>query len=410
MSLYRYAPAGTPIPLTQLAAWGAEGARGRERLEDLRASVLQRFGLASCSFVSSGRAAMYLLLRMLSARHPQRDEVVVPAYTCYSVAASAVRAGLKVRVCDVDPRTLSYDLDALRGLDCSRVLAIVSANLYGLPDPLPQIEALARDRGVYLIDDAAQAMGARLGERHCGSFGDFGIYSLDKGKNITSMQGGMIVTRDPDLARLVADEVAALPPAPRAQTFSYGLQLVAYALLLRPSLYWIPERLLDLGGTAYTTEYPVTRYSPALAGLPWRLLRNLDALQARRRLNAETLQETLADLQAVSTVRVPAEADPAYVRLPLLVDPRQRDEVVRDLVSAGIGASASYPRSIQDVPELREHLRSDAKAATGGREVARRILTLPTHPYIGSRQIATVGMRMHAALGPRAARGVARSA
>ena len=83
-------------------------------------------------------------------------------------------AGLRPRVVDIDPATLDYDPAALAGADCRRVLAIVATNLYGCPNDLPHLEAFARERDLLVVDDAAQAMGAAIGNRSSGTFGDAG--------------------------------------------------------------------------------------------------------------------------------------------------------------------------------------------------------------------------------------------
>ncbi len=139
-----------------------------------------------------------------------RNEVVIPGYTCYSVASSVIMAGLKIRVCDIDPVTLSYDLEQLASVDFSRVLCVVTANLYGLPDDLKQIEQITTENDVYLVDDAAQSLGATVAGQPSGTFGIAGLFSLDKGKNITSIQGGMIVTNNDALARVMQSEFHSL--------------------------------------------------------------------------------------------------------------------------------------------------------------------------------------------------------
>ena len=152
--------------------------------------------------MSTGRAAMTLAFQAMkrAARDPNRVEVIVPGYTCYSVPAAIERAGLVPRLCDVDPATLSPDLESLADLDFGRVLAIVSANLYGLPNALDDLESLARRHGIFMLDDAAQALGARYQGRPVGSFGDVGLFSFDKGKNITTLQGGVLVSDSASLS------------------------------------------------------------------------------------------------------------------------------------------------------------------------------------------------------------------
>jgi perosamine synthetase len=82
------------------------------------------------------------------------------------------RAGLVIRLCDVDPKTLDLDLNALARLDLSRVLCIVPSGLYGLPGYLGALEQIAWDSGASLVDDAAQCLGATKDGRPCGTFGD----------------------------------------------------------------------------------------------------------------------------------------------------------------------------------------------------------------------------------------------
>src|SRR6185436_10114869 len=112
----------------------------------------------------------------------------------------------KVRLVDLNPETLDFNLDELRRADFTRVLAIVATNLYGLPNDMPAIAAIARDRGVFLIDDAAQSMNASVGGRPCGTWGDAGIFSFDKGKNVPAIDGGIVVTNDDRVAAALTAE------------------------------------------------------------------------------------------------------------------------------------------------------------------------------------------------------------
>ena len=96
-----------------------------------------------------------------------------------------------------------YDYQKLSGIDFTKVLCIVSSNLYGIPDHLVRLEQIASEHGIFLIDDAAQCMGGRVDGKFSGTFGDAGLYSLGMGKNITSIEGGIIVTNSDDMASLI---------------------------------------------------------------------------------------------------------------------------------------------------------------------------------------------------------------
>jgi dTDP-4-amino-4,6-dideoxygalactose transaminase len=288
------------------------------------------------------------------------------------------------RLVDIDPRTLSYDANALARQDLGRTLAVISANLYGLPNALPALEAFAKERGLFLLDDGAQALGARIQDRPVGGFGDVGLYSLDKGKNITTIQGGAIVVSPGALGDAIAARCASLPAPAPSETFSLALKLVAYSLLLHPRAYACVRRALSgsLGITPYETVYPVTRLGHSLCGVAALLARRLPTLAATRTQNAARYSRALAGVRAVELLEPLPGAVPAWVRYPLLArDPSQRAALIATLDAAGIGATASYPQALPDVPEVARRAVNAVDAFPGARAVASRIVTLPTHPY-----------------------------
>jgi perosamine synthetase len=399
LSSIRYiAPAGAPISLGDLARWASLAVASTDPQVALADLVRAKFGLQHAAFTSTGRAGMTILLQALRRlAGPARNEVVMPSYTCYSVAASAVKAGLKVRLVDISPDTLDIDLESLARHDFSRVLAVVATNLYGLPSDLPGLAAFARRAGVFLIDDAAQAMGATVGGRACGSWGDAGLFSFDKGKNVSAIDGGIVVTASNEIAAAIRDEVASLPSPPVSTSMMHVAKALAYFTMLRPSLYGIPARIpqLGLGKTVFTTEFPLHRGDPRLIALGLVMMKRLDEFTRARVSRAAAL---LAGLRAVPTVRTIAArhgSSPAYLRLPVLLpDARARQAAIEALTAEGLGASGSYPAALVDVPELQPHLVNPTAPMAGGRAVASRIVTLPTHPFVSdsdiTRMIATL--------------------
>lgn len=378
------APAGTPLRLSDLAKLVPRYSRV-EASEDLAHALAAHAERRRGWLISTGRAAMTVLLRAVKARaDARRTDVVVPAYTCYSVPASVARAGLKPRLCDIDPRTLSPDLDRLQRIDPSRTLAIVSANLYGLPNALSEMEAWADRNGVIMLDDAAQALGAAYAGRPVGGFGAAGIYSFDKGKNITSLEGGAIVASDAALCEEIDRTVANLARTPVSRTLLTASKLIAYSLLLHPRAYGIVQSLpvLGLGRTIYEDSYPITRYSNTLARITRSLMERLTDLTSTRERNALALCDALRDVHEVEPIALLPSARGAYTRLPILVPPERRASILGALQSAGIGATASYPSALSDVREVIALIDPEDRDTPGAREVANRIVTLPTHPYV----------------------------
>lgn len=377
------APAGTAIGPHTAALGLLAGLVSKSSHAELARSMAQHAGRNSAFLMSTGRAGMSVVLQTMKTLAPDRNEVLVPGYTCYSVPASVKLAGLTPRFVDIDANTLSPDLAALERLDTSRVLALVSANLYGIPNQLRELEGFARSRGILMLDDAAQALGATLGGRNVGGFGDAGLYSFDKGKNITSIEGGAI-TASGELARALESRCASLVPTSAVRTAMTSAKLLVYSTMLRPTAYGLMNKLpLGLGTTRWEDDYPLGAYSPVLAAVALRLYRRLDQLTLTRATNARGLSESLRDLPGIRLPRIAADANPAWARFVLFMDDAaRRGRAVAALNAAGIGATVSYPQALVDVPEARALLAADAGPQEGSRKVAASVVTLPTHAYV----------------------------
>jgi dTDP-4-amino-4,6-dideoxygalactose transaminase len=285
------------------------------------------------------------------------------------------------------------DPEALEKCDFSRVLAVVTANLYGLPNDLGRIEAVCRRNGVLLLDDAAQSLGATVDGRPVGTFGDAGIYSFDRGKIISTMEGGALLCRNADLASRLEPTVLGLPRTSSWEASLIAVKLMGYSVLLRPQLYGVVGKLpwLRLGQTVYETRYSIARLSTFQASVAERLLSRLQALNDARRQRAAEYTYALRDLPGIDLFPPLHGARAAYARFPFRVHaPKERQRVLAALNGAGIGATSSYPRSIVDVPEMRSQLPAGQVACPAAREIASSIVTLPTHAYVDSGLAAIV--------------------
>jgi dTDP-4-amino-4,6-dideoxygalactose transaminase len=347
----------------------------------LRQAIARRFAVPHVHLTATGRAGLTLLLRAMRRLRPGHDEVIVPAYTCFSVAASVVKAGLRPRPVDISSETLGYLPEEL-----------AATNLYGLPNDLPALCEWARSRGVFVIDDAAQAMGAAVAGRWCGTWGDAGLFSFDKGKNVTAIDGGAIVTHSDDVAAAMDAEMAGLPSAAALDSWIGAAKAVAYFAFLRPWLYGLPNRVpqLGLGKSLLTTEFPLEAPSRALVVLASTMMDRLDDFNRVRTGNARALSEGLRTVRGVVDISLVPHTAPVYLRLPVLIpDGAIRRRAADALTAAGLGVSESYPAALPDVDGLQRYLAGPSNAS-GARWVARSILTLPTHPFVTVRDVARI--------------------
>jgi dTDP-4-amino-4,6-dideoxygalactose transaminase len=221
-----------------------------------------------------------------------------------------------------------------------------------------------------------------MSARPVGGFGAAGLYSFDKGKNITSIEGGALVA-GAALRPHVEAQYAALAPTRVSRTMTTAAKLLLYSVMLRPRAYGLMNKLpLGLGATPWEDDYALARYSPVLAAVTWRLFGRLPALTHQRRENARRLTDALQDCEGVELPAVLPTAEPAWARFPILLDATRRAAAIAALNGAGIGATASYPRALCDVPQVQAMIPAMDREQPGARDIAARIVTLPPHAYV----------------------------
>src|SRR5262245_371747 len=197
MNLARIAPTVAPVPARSLLRSLRAAVTGRVTGNDsLATQVRALFPEARVGTFSSGRAALSQAIA-LALRTTGRKRVVLPAYTSYSVAAAAAASGALVDLCDLNPLTLQLDREALRRCVDDRTAAVVLGNLYGFPDITTDLDWLVRE-GIWLLDDAAQALGALEYGQPVGSRGHLGVLSFGRGKCVTlGDAGALLLNRTP---------------------------------------------------------------------------------------------------------------------------------------------------------------------------------------------------------------------
>ena len=155
-----------------------------------------------CVAVNSGTSALHIGL--LASGIGEGDEVIVPSFTFAATGNSVALSGAKPVFADVDPVTFTLDPASIEASITDKTAAIMPVHLYGLPANMAEIVAIATKHGLKIFEDCAQAHAASIDGKHVGTFGIFGAFSFYPTKNMTSGEGGMITTSDPEIARKAA--------------------------------------------------------------------------------------------------------------------------------------------------------------------------------------------------------------
>jgi perosamine synthetase len=371
-------PAAAPLGCRDLwhgAAASLSPVRALRRFEE---EIRGHFGVRHVFLLASGTAALTVTLRALASLSPRR-EIVLPAYTCFSVPAAVLKAGLRPALCDIDPSTFDFDHTLLEHTVTASTLCVVGHHLFGVPSDIERLRAICHARGSFVVEDAAQAMGAESNGRRLGTLGDVGIFSLGRGKSVTCGSGGVIVTNSDRIAGAIAREYESVGAAAVRDLVRDFLEAVFLAVFIRPSLYWIPSALpfLRLGQTVFPKRIRLRRLSGLKAGL----LRNWrESLATANRVRSETA--------AYFCGRLPPRPAPGpaypYLRLPVVAASAGEKARIHAMSHArGLGLSAAYPSPLDEVPEVRAVVNGERFPAA--RRVADCLLTIPTHHLLTDR-------------------------
>lgn len=371
-----HSPIGAAALWCGLRASLAGGRAARARVEQLLADSYAAPGLL---LTDSGTTALQLALRLATAERP--GPVALPGYCCYDIATAADAAGVEFLLYDIDPGTLGPDWASLRRVLNQGAGVLVVAHLYGVPVDRSGVEALTSAAGAIIVEDAAQAAGARLEGKPAGTWGRYAILSFGRGKGMTGGRGGALLANTPDAAKRLPDAAALIgPPAGGGRD---AAMLLAQWLLARPSVYGLPLSLpiLRLGETTYRRPTPPGGPSGFALGTLSRTLELGVAEAERRRVNAAWLLQRIPEHGPVAAPRPPGPSEPGFLRLPVLVGPpalpRFGAEGARYL-----GVWPGYPLALSDLPGFGSR-RLDAQHATSGAgTLAERLFTIPTHSLL----------------------------
>lgn len=385
-------PVGVPLRLGDLGRGLAALLAPQAALDRFQAALAAATGSATCHLVSSGRAALALILAALKTVS-DRHRVLLPAYGCPTTVQAVLAAGLEPVFCDVSPHSLDLDRAALARLAGPDLLAVVPVHLYGLAQDVGDLLALGEQTGFFVIEDAAQAFGARFGGQMVGTRGHAGLYSLGRGKNLPAGHGGVLVGRG-EIAPTLDAAVRRLPPPPRRRGLGELALAAGYGLATRPAGWWFvvrsPLNPADEGmDLAALPPIRPRQLGAVAAGIGDAILVRLGGVQATARRYAETLVSELRDVTGLSWPQILPASEPVFLRLPVVAADRAlADRLFDRLHRAGIGVSRSYRRTLPDL--YAATLPAQRAAYPGADKLATDLLTLPVNAYLKPADLARV--------------------
>jgi len=321
-------------------------------VQELEGLIAQYCGCASAVGVSSGTDA--ILCSLMALGIGPGDEVITSPYTFFATAGCIARVGARPVFVDIEPDTFNIDTSQVPGAVSERTKAIIPVHLFGQTAEMDPILALAEDRGLHVIEDAAQAIGATYRGRMAGSMGTVGCFSFFPSKNLGGIgDGGMVVTQDEGLA----ERIRVLR--------NHGAKPTYYHSLVGGNF-----RLDTLQAAALVVK-----------------LRHLEGWAAGRRANAARYEELFAGFDKVVTPTV-LEHNVSVFNQYVVRVPR-RDQLRAFLEQRGVGTAVYYPLGLHE-QECFRYLGYSSGDFPHSERAAIETLALPIYTELTAGQIALV--------------------
>lgn len=338
----------------------------------------------------SGTAAILVALTTLK-RMSIRRNVVIPAYTCPLVPLAILRCGLKPVLCDTKANHFDLCPESLKAVCDEETLAVISTHLGGRVADIKSTTDIASQVGAYVVEDAAQALGANWQGQAVGSVGDIGCFSLGVGKGLTIYGGGAVVARDENVRQHLHASGAALASS---KNFWHHLiwearrllELAGYYALYRPAglkfaFGWALRRnlknnkLIEAAGDDCAADFPLHRVSR------WRKTIGASALKRLPDFIANTSEQALRRkslLTNITGIRVMDDniGDVGTWPYFLVLMPTQaaRDLALSKLWAARLGVGRLFIHALADYAYLTSAF--DSSNTPNARDFAARTLTI----------------------------------
>ena len=327
-------------------------AHGKE-VEAFEREFAEYLGAKHGIAVANGTAALDVALKALGIK--EGDEVITTPFTFIATASSILFQRARPVFADIDPKTFNLDPNDVLEKITDKTKALLVVHLYGQPADMKAFKEIAEDHKLFLVEDCAQAHGAEYNGQKVGTFGDIAAFSFYPTKNMTTGEGGMVVTHDDELAE-------------RARLLrSHGQKERYYHVTLGHNM-----RMTNIAGALGRIQ-----------------LRKLDEWNEARRKNADRLTSGISKITGLTPPYVAPHVRHVYHQYTIGVKedfPLGRDELAHKLREKGIGTGIYYPLPLHHQPLFRE-LDYDQDCCPNAIDASKQVLSLPVHPAVSEDDI-----------------------
>lgn len=331
---------------------------GGKRVQEFENSLRSYINVKHVIAVNSGTSALHASL--LSMGIKQGDEVILPSFTFVATANSVLAAGAKPVFVDINKQDYTVDVvDVIKKIT-KNTKVIIPVHLYGHPSNMNEINSIAKEYNLYVLEDACQSLGSTYFQKQTGTIGDIGCFSFYASKVITTGEGGAIATNN--------DELAEKLKMIRNHGMVHGYDTSFFGLNLR-----LPELSAGIGKIQ---------------------MRKLDSMLKIRRNNADILSNGLKKFEQIGSIYLPKESMDKKFNWYLFTvgfkDKSKRDVIKNNLLNQGIGATIYYDPPVHRTPYYDGIASLSNDTLPNTTWAWQHILSLPVHPLMAESDLYNI--------------------
>lgn len=384
--------AGTPYILSDMFRAKIGLVQSRRVILQFEDVLKEYLSVANLRLVNSGTTANFIIYKVLKElrKRDEQVEIILPAYTAPSLLLPIEAEGLTPVLVDIDPATFNLDITKVAEIFNSKTLAVMPVHMFGLPCEVESLLKLTTGSDIFMLEDGASALGTMVNGQHIGTRAPFGFYSLNRGKNVSTLAGGIITWKDSGLSGLFDKYIGELSSLPAHSQFSMFLKVVALSLAVRPLTYTLLNPIVaKFKYTTLHTHFDSFQYTKMQAALGINLWKRIGYLDQKRVDNGLRLFEVFKGRDGFRIPVIPDGSRVAFNQFPVVVDDlKKRSLIIERLKQSGIETTTLYDHSLHHIfPELNEAGDDPYPNST---YLAEHLLLIPPHAQINHRIIRKI--------------------
>ena len=337
------------------------------------------------------RVGIFLAIKSITEK---KKNIILSPYTIIDVVNMVICAGANPIFCDIDEETCNISPQEAEKLIDSNTAAIMVTHLHGLVAEIPKFKAICKKANILLIEDAAQAFGAKIRDSHAGTIGDIGIFSFGRYKHVSSLYGGMLVTAQKSLHTKISNQYAKFNKTKRSKLLKRCLELLVKDLLTKTCLFQLIlfqfirisekydimflKRIFGSENDLTKKEKIPSSYLERLSESQARMVINqLGCLKTNNLKRVENATQYLHALKENDALKLPPlRNDLSHVYTYYPVQVKDREGLIKHLIAAKRDASIQHYKNCADLDIFKKYYRNCEVA----RKISHSTILLPTYP------------------------------